>query len=131
MDFVTLPIVTWLVCGTVKWTFNYIRGRSNAFKLIGHGGFPSNHTAIVSSLLWVFLLAREWRMAGVVIALLMVVVFDATGLRREIGRHAAAINQLTGSKHREITGHTPLDIMVGLLVGLAVAVAYRILRQSQ
>lgn len=128
MDFVTLPIVTWLVCGTVKWTFNFIRAGSNAFQLIGHGGFPSNHTAIVSSLMWAFLIAREWHMAGLAVAVLMVLIFDATGLRREIGRHAVAINQLTGSKHREVVGHTCFDIVGGLLIGLAVAGAYWIAR---
>jgi acid phosphatase family membrane protein YuiD len=124
MGFVTMPLVAWLVCGTIKFLTNMLRHGYDAFNRIGHGGFPSNHTAIVSSVLWMFLLTGAWPMAGLVLAVLMIHVFDATGLRREIGRHAATINELTGSHLREITGHNGWDISGGLAVGLLVAATY-------
>lgn len=63
-------------------------------------------------------------MAGLALAVLMIVIFDALGLRREVGRHASAINQITGARLREIMGHKSLDIAGGLIVGFAVAVLY-------
>ncbi len=70
------------------------------------------------------MLTAEWHMAGFVLAVLMICVFDATGLRREVGYDATAIKQLLGSQLREIIGYKPLDIAGGLMVGLAVALAY-------
>jgi acid phosphatase family membrane protein YuiD len=124
MAFVTIPIVTWIVCGTLKFGINAVRSGSGAFDRIGHGGFPSNHTAILSSLMWAFGLIGEWQMAGLAVAVLMIHVFDAIGLRREVGYHAAAINQLSGSRLREIMGHKPFEVAGGLVVGLMVAVSY-------
>jgi acid phosphatase family membrane protein YuiD len=124
MPFVTLPVAAWIVCGSIKFAINFYQSGSAAFERIGHGGFPSNHTAIISSLMWAFGLLGEWQLAGLAVAVLMIHVFDATGLRREVGYHASAINQLSGSRLREIVGHRPVEIAGGLVVGLGVAVAY-------
>lgn len=123
MVFVTMPLVAWIVCGTIKFAINLLR-YGDAVSRIGHGGFPSNHTAIISSVLWTFLMAGAWSMAALALAVLMIHVFDATGLRREIGKHASAINQLTGLHLREVIGHNGLDIAGGLTVGFAVAGIY-------
>jgi acid phosphatase family membrane protein YuiD len=124
MEFVTIPVTTWLVCGTLKFVNNLLRYGRDAFKLIGHGGFPSNHTAIISSVLWMFVFTRAWSMAALAMAVLMIHVFDATGLRRQLGRHASAINGLTGLQLREVTGHNVWDITGGLAVGFVIASIY-------
>jgi acid phosphatase family membrane protein YuiD len=124
MIFLSIPITAWVFCGSIKFALNAFRYGSEAMERIGHGGFPSNHTAIISSLVWSLSLVGEWRMAGLALAVLMTHIFDATGLRREIGRHAEAINQLTAKKLREIIGHKPADIAGGLVVGLIVAAGY-------
>ena len=124
MWFVTIPIVAWMVCGTLKFMVNFTHHRYDAIRRVGHGGFPSNHTAVVSSVMWFLVLAKEWRVAGLAMAVLLICVFDATGLRREVGRHAAALNRVTGSRLREIMGHSCLDIAGGLVVGFGIALAY-------
>lgn len=121
---VTLPVATWLVCGAIKFAVNFVRYGSAAFERIGHGGFPSNHTAILSSVMWAFCLMRDWPMVALALAVLLVYVFDAIGLRREVGYHAAALNRATGSRLREIMGHKPVEVAGGLVVGLVVAVIY-------
>ena len=52
MDFSYLltPFLTWFVIGVLKFTINSIRAKKLAFGLIGYGGMPSNHSAIVSSI---------------------------------------------------------------------------------
>ncbi len=116
--------MTWIICGGVKFGANLVLHGHDAIRRIGLGGFPSNHTAVVSSLMWALMLVGEWHMAGLALAVLMICVLDATGLRREVGHQAKAINRLTGSQLREIVGHNPSDIVGGLVVGLVVAVAY-------
>jgi acid phosphatase family membrane protein YuiD len=119
-----MPLVAWIVCGTIKFAINFLR-YGDAVSRIGHGGFPSNHTAIISSVLCTFLLVGAWSMAGLAMAVLMIHVFDATGLRREVGRHATAINQLSTGLHlREVTGHSGSDIVGGLAVGFVIASTY-------
>ncbi len=124
MPLMTLPLVVWIVCGAIKFGVNAARYGGEAIRRLGHGGFPSNHTAIVSSLMWAFALVGEWHLAALALAVLMVLIFDATGLRREVGRHAVALNQVAGAQMREIMGHTSIDIAGGLLLGLLLAVAY-------
>jgi len=91
MWFVTIPILTWITCGAIKFGVKVIRSRYDVVNRIGHGGFLSNHTAIVSSVMWALMSAGEWHMASFAVAVLMICVFDATGLRQEVGYHATAI----------------------------------------
>jgi acid phosphatase family membrane protein YuiD len=100
-----------------------------AFDLIGYGGFPSNHSAIVSSMaaLIAFRDGINTPAFGVAIALAFIVILDASSLRRQVGKHAAEINQLnhvsgrtSATLLRERMGHTRLEIFTGILVGVAV-----------
>jgi hypothetical protein len=64
----------------------------------------------------------------VAITLAFIVMLDANSLRRQVGKHAAAINQLAAGTLdrpplRERLGHTCGEIAVGIAVGIAVAVA--------
>jgi len=124
MGFLTLPVSAWVVCGMIKFGVNFVRHGREAFERIGHGGFPSNHAAIISSIMWALIFIGDWNMAGLALAVLMICIFDATGLRRQIGYHAAAINELTACRLREIVGHNPIEIAAGLVVGLTVAIVY-------
>ena len=56
---------------------------------------------------------------------------DATGVRREAGKHARAINELmemlesskdTEEKLKELLGHTPLQVITGVVLGALVAI---------
>ena len=122
------PFLAWLVAGVLKFAINSIRAGRAAFGLIGYGGLPSNHSAIVSST--AALIAFREGLAhpafGVAVTLAFIVMLDAGSLRREVGRQAAAINALTaGAKDlqplRERMGHTRLEVAAGIVVGIAVA----------
>ena len=128
------PILAWFVAGTVKFIVNYIRFRSEAANLIGNGGFPSNHTTVISSV--VFLIGFTEGMAtpifGLGVAVFMITIIDAMGIRRAVGKHAAMINQYvvpetSATLLRERQGHTPVEVMGGLALGFLMAfVLYRI-----
>lgn len=128
MDFVYLltPFSTWLITGLLKFTVNSLKTKKLAFSLIGYGGFPSNHSAIVSSMaaLIAFKEGIGHPAFGVAVTLAFIVILDAHSLRRQVGRHAAAINRIVVSDSspalRERMGHTAIEIAAGVLVGIGV-----------
>lgn len=122
------PFLAWLVAGILKFIVNSLKARQLAFGLIGYGGLPSNHSAIVSSMaaLIAFREGVGHPAFGVALTLAFIVMLDASSLRRQVGRHAAAINRLAADEPtykalRERMGHTPVEIGAGVLVGVAVA----------
>ena len=64
----------------------------------------------------------------------VVVMYDATGVRRETGKQAVILNRLlldnpfawTGKefekKLKEYVGHSPLQVLMGAILGLIIAV---------
>lgn len=134
MDFsyALTPFLAWLVAGALKFAINSIKSKQLAFGLIGYGGLPSNHSAIVSSMaaLIAFKEGIGHPAFGVAITLAYIVIIDANSLRSQVGRHAEAINRLgppnLHESLRERMGHTSIEIIAGILVGIGVAVAVRV-----
>lgn len=103
-------------------------------RLFGDGGMPSGHSATVSSLATITGLMLgfgtfEFAMSTI---LAIVVCHDAMGVRRETGRQAAILNEimeyfenlvsnddLPGEKLKEFVGHTPFQVIAGILLGIA------------
>lgn len=127
MDFSYLvtPFFAWLIAGSAKFVINSIRARGAAFKQIGYGGFPSNHTSIVSSIAWLIAIKEgiDAPAFGVAVALCFIVILDATSLRMKVANHAQRLNKLTPNEQplRERIGHTPVEILGGIVTGLLTA----------
>ena len=130
--YVLTPFIAWLVAGTLKFIVNSVRAGKLAFGMIGYGGLPSNHSAIVSSMATVIAL-REGvghPAFGVALTLAFIVVLDASSLRRQIGKQAQMINRLADladSKSkllRERIGHTPIEVLAGIATGCLVGYAF-------
>ena len=128
LSYALTPFLAWLVAGVSKFAINSFKAKKLAFGLIGYGGFPSNHSAIVSSM--AALIALKDGMGtpafGVAVTLAFVVMLDANSLRQQVGKHATAINKLAAdtADHqalRERIGHTRWEIAAGIAVGIAVA----------
>jgi acid phosphatase family membrane protein YuiD len=129
MDFTYLltPVLTWLVVGPIKFLINSARQRRWAFNLVGNGGFPSNHSATVTSMATLIAL-REGighPAFGVAVTLCFIVMIDANSLRQHVGRQAAAINRLAAAAGenghvtlRERMGHTLVEIGGGIVTGI-------------
>ena len=130
LSYALTPFLAWLVAGVLKFTINSIKAGQLAFGLIGYGGLPSNHSAIVSSAaaLIAFKEGLGHPAMAVAVALAFVVMLDANSLRRQVGKHAEAINRLNADRPdttplRERMGHTRIEIAAGILVGVGVAAA--------
>ena len=128
MSYAVTPFLAWLVAGVLKFLVNSLRAGKLAFGLIGYGGLPSNHSAIVSST--AALIAFKEGLAhpafGVAVTLAFIVMLDAGSLRRQVGKHAQAINVLIANSLecpplRERMGHSHLEIAAGIAVGIVVA----------
>ena len=126
--YVMTPFLAWLAAGTLKFAINSIKAGRLALDLIGYGGLPSNHAAIVSSIA-ILIALREGIEApafGLAVAVCFIVILDAVSLRRQIGRQARVINRLgrrdEKERLRERIGHTPVEIAAGLATGALVAV---------
>jgi acid phosphatase family membrane protein YuiD len=128
LSYLVTPLIAWLVAGSLKFLINSLKAKQLAFGLIGYGGLPSNHTAIVSSM--VALIGFQEGFAnpafGVALTLTFIVILDANSLRKQVGKQAATINKiahLTGvsGSLRERMGHTVVEIVAGIVVGITVA----------
>jgi uncharacterized protein len=126
--------VAWTIAQTVKVPLEFLRTRRwNWALLFRAGGMPSSHSALVTSVAHGIGLYYGFDSPAfaVAAALAVIVVYDATGIRRQAGKHAALINamlqDLASGHHlkeeqlREVLGHTPLEALAGVLLGLAIA----------
>jgi acid phosphatase family membrane protein YuiD len=128
-QYLITPFVAWFIAGALKFLINSLIAKKAATHLIGYGGLPSNHSAIVSSM--AALIGLREGIAhpafGVAVTLAFIVMLDASSLRRQIGKQAAALNQLVKQQDpsspqlRERMGHSAVEISAGVTVGILVA----------
>lgn len=127
ISYLITPVITWMVVGPIKFLINSARQKRWAFNLVGNGGFPSNHSAVTTSMATLIALREGMDSGafGVAVALAFIVMVDANSLRQHVGRQAAAINRLAGATDnhttlRERMGHTLVEITGGVITGIAV-----------
>lgn len=127
LAYLLTPLITWTLVGPIKFLINSARARRWAFNLVGNGGFPSNHSAVVSSMATLIALREGLGHPafGVAVTLCFIVIIDANSLRQHVGKQAAAINRLAGDAPghhwlRERMGHTIVEIGGGLITGIAI-----------
>jgi acid phosphatase family membrane protein YuiD len=119
-------MIAWIGAGTLKFLINFLRFRRRAFRYIGNGGFPSTHTTIISSTVALIGIREGINspLFSLGVAVFILIVIDALGIRRAVGRQAAVLNRhLPGEPIlRERQGHKPYEVLGGLVWGIALAV---------
>ena len=133
MRYLLPPFVAWAIAQVLKVVVISVRRRHLDLRVLAdQGGMPSSHSAIVAALTTVV-----GRLNGVTsdvfaIALIfsVVVMYDAQGVRRAAGLQAAVLNRLVDdlmtrraiqeTRLRELIGHTPVEVLVGAALGVAV-----------
>jgi uncharacterized protein len=124
----------WILAQALKIPIDLFQSRRwNWALFFAAGGMPSSHSALVTSTAAAVGLHYGFDnpLFGVAVAIAMIVVYDATGIRRQAGMQAQKINVLVeellqghpiSQEHlREVLGHTPLEALGGVLLGMAVA----------
>jgi uncharacterized protein len=133
-------VLGWLVASILKILVNWLRTRRVDFRyLTSLGGMPSAHSAMVSALATSVGLSEGFGSAIFVVTLVfaMLVMFDASTVRRAAGLQARLLNQvvevmlkehhLPTQKLKEILGHTRMEVLAGMLVGVAIGMAVHLL----
>ena len=135
-QFILTPFITWMFCGCVKFIVMGIRARHFTIKNNGYGGFPSNHTAVVSSISFMLIYNRVdlgsmfGPLLGIALAFGFLFIQDALTLRRKIGVLVQKVNELTGSSIVQRTGHTPVEVLGGIIISGLVSWVLHLLYES-
>lgn len=131
--YIYIPILLWFFIQLFKVISDLVISKRFNFKrIMGAGGMPSSHSAIVTGL--ATLIGKyegvNTPIFAVSLILALVVMYDACGVRRAAGKQAALLNKiietpgLTGVQVRErlveALGHTPIQVFVGALIGIVV-----------
>lgn len=131
--YVYVPFLLWFFIQAFKVVYDLVTTKKFNFKrIIGAGGMPSSHSAVVTGL--ATLIGKyqgvDSPIFAVSLILALVVMYDACGIRRAAGKQAALLNKiietpgLTGvqvsEKLVEVLGHTPVQVFVGAFIGLVV-----------
>ena len=141
-EILTVSLLSWFVAQVLKTIINFVLlGRFQLERMWGDGGMPSAHSATVTAM--VIATARSEGIHSAIFAVAAVVAIitmhDAMGVRRETGEQAKVLNRMFtewmdqgfeqfqlphGKKLKEMVGHTPLQVVAGVLVGVAVGLLY-------
>jgi acid phosphatase family membrane protein YuiD len=134
--------MSWLIACLVAQAFKILGGviRQRRFDfrwLIGTGGMPSTHAAGVTALSVAVgdQVGYGSPLFAIVVAFTVITLFDAQGVRRWSGRQAQVLNKIMEDMYfkrriqeqrlKELLGHTPFEVLVGMGIGLVTAVALR------
>lgn len=137
-EYLYVPLLVFIVAQAMKFSLAMLRGEYRPSLLFSSGGMPSVHSATVASLAMVALIeggvsSPLFGIAGVFAAIVM---YDSLGVRRAAGEQAKVLNVLiedlsasgtvkTPRKYghlREVLGHRPLEVLVGVMVGVLLTV---------
>jgi len=138
---ISVAIIAWLLAQILKLLLStWATRRVDFSRLVDSGGMPSSHTAFVAGLTSMVGYYEGWHstLFAVVFCISLIIVYDATNLRRSAGYHAQVLNEvvpqlLTGKiikeeftfrRLRELLGHNPIEVFVGVILGIAVAIVF-------
>jgi len=131
--FLITAISSWVVAQVLKMLINAAISRKFSLeRLFGDGGMPSGHSATVSSLAVMSALVYGAGSFEFAISALfaIVVCHDAMGVRQETGKQAVVINEIVKTfsiltenkvpqtKLKEFVGHTPIQVLAGIVLGV-------------
>ena len=126
--------LSWFVSQFIK-VFRGMRSekRFNFRWLFDTGGMPSSHSATVACLTTVVGLYYGFNsiLFLVVLVFTLVIMFDAAGVRRNVGRQAVILNKMLTELYekgqfaehqlKELLGHTPVEVFAGAFLGMIMA----------
>ena len=128
-----IPLILWFLIQTFKVLTDLVVNRKlNVKRIIGAGGMPSSHSAVVCSL--AACIGKEYGfdsgIFAISVVMAFVVMYDAAGVRRAAGKQAKILNKILETpgmttlevqeKLVEVLGHTPIQVFVGAVLGVIV-----------
>lgn len=131
-----IAATAWVVAGIIKTIIDFIINKKLSLnRIMGAGGMPSSHTSTVVALMLAIAHKDGVEVSTFAIAVIfmIIVIHDAIGVRLETGKQAQVLNKMIfesetfkdldfEKKLKEYVGHTPLQALVGAIVGATVAI---------
>lgn len=131
-------LVAWFAAQALKIpTYWLVEKKLDWSRFFGSGGMPSSHTAFVVSLAIMVGATEGFDTAlfAATATLACIVMYDATGVRRETGKQAEVLNEIirnvfidgkpiTDEEFKELVGHTKVEVAGGFVVGVLTALAF-------
>ncbi len=129
--YIYIPLLSWIGIQTFKLVYDLVTTKKFNFKrILGAGGMPSSHSAVVMSL--TTLIGKNYGLDSAIFAVSLifsfVVMYDAAGVRRAAGKQASILNKIVetpglsgvevSERLAEALGHTPLQVFVGAIIGI-------------
>lgn len=129
-------MVGWFVAQVLKTAIDaYFNKGINWERMTGSGGMPSSHSSTVVALATAAAIqyGAESPYFAIACVFAIVVMYDATGVRRETGKQAVILNKMltdnpfnwkpeeVEKKLKEYVGHTPLQVGMGAILGFLIA----------
>ena len=133
--YIYIPILLWFGIQLFKLLYDLVTTKKFNFKrILGAGGMPSSHSAVVTSL--ATLIGKNIGVGTPMFAMALifafVVMYDAAGVRRAAGKQARLLNKIVetpglsglevSERLVEVLGHTPVQVFVGALLGVIVGI---------
>lgn len=131
--YIIVPFGVWFFIQLFKLIYDLVKTKKFNFKrILGAGGMPSSHSAVVTSLATMVGLSQgvESPIFAVALIFAFIVMYDACGIRRAAGKQAKILNEIVNTpglsgvevteKLQEALGHTPVQVAIGALIGVIV-----------
>jgi acid phosphatase family membrane protein YuiD len=130
------PFLAWFLAQVIKVAINFRASKRVDFRYLSSlGGMPSAHSATVSALAMSVGINSGFDsqvfMSTFIVAL--IVMFDASTVRRAAGLQASLLNDIVQELFKEhhfserklveLLGHTRLEVFIGLILGIVMAIA--------
>lgn len=132
--YIIVPFVTWFGIQLFKVLYKRVHeGVWDIERILGAGGMPSSHSAIAVSLATMIGKNVGWDTPIFALSVIfsLIVMYDAAGIRRAVGKQARILNDILNNqklsnaeKLQEMTGHTPIQVAAGALIGIIVGLCF-------
>lgn len=129
-----VSFTSWFTAQALKVVITLLTQKKiDLYRFVGSGGMPSSHSSIVMGLSTAVGLKSGWdsTLYAVSLVFALIVMYDAAGVRRAVGKQAMILNKMLEDKHKhkhiqeqrlkELVGHTPVEVFAGALLGIIIA----------
>lgn len=138
---IVAPVIAWFAAQVIKVIIHAIINKKiDLERMIGSGGMPSSHSSTVCALATVICIIKGVSSFEFAMTLIfaIVVMYDAMNVRMETGKQAVVLNILLRNEElktklmetaknkwpqqilKEYVGHTPMQVLMGMLLGILI-----------
>ncbi|SHH08715.1 divergent PAP2 family protein [Tepidibacter thalassicus] len=135
-DVFMVCFTAWFIAQLLKVVITFVfEKKIDISRFVGSGGMPSSHSSFVTSLATGVGIKKGYDSVEFALSLVLalIVMYDAAGVRRAVGKQAKILNKMIEDIHahkkdiftekrlKELIGHTPVEVISGAILGIVIA----------